>query len=96
LEGVAFPLISEESNALLAAVFSVDEIEAVVRSSDGSKCPGPDGFNFAFFKEFWYLLKTDFRIFFDQFHANKIIPRCRLSYFLTLIPKVKSPQSLGD
>jgi hypothetical protein len=33
------------------------EIEAVVKESDGNKSPGPDGFNFGFVKEFWYLIK---------------------------------------
>ncbi|MCH82386.1 LINE-1 reverse transcriptase like, partial [Trifolium medium] len=63
---------------------------------DGSKCPGPDGFNFAFIKEFWNLMKHEVRIFFDQFHGNDCFPKCLLSYFLTLIPKIKSPQGLGD
>jgi hypothetical protein len=34
--------------------------------------------------------------FFDQFHGIDSLPSCLLSYFLTLIPKVKSPQQLSD
>jgi hypothetical protein len=30
------------------------------------------------------------------FHANESIPHCLMAYFLTLVPKTKSPQSLGD
>jgi hypothetical protein len=96
LEGVVFPSLSVANNLLLEANFSMEEIEAVVKASDGTKCPGPDGFNFAFIKEFWGLLKFDFRIFFYQFHANESIPLCLMSYFLTLVPKVNSPQCLGD
>jgi hypothetical protein len=33
---------------------------------------------------------------FDQFHANATLSKGMSSYFLTLIPKVSSPQSLGD
>jgi hypothetical protein len=33
---------------------------------------------------------------FDQFHGNECLPKCLSAYFLTLIPKVKSPQALGD
>jgi hypothetical protein len=48
LDGVDFPVLSEEDNDLLIAPFSLEEIEEAVKSSDGSKCPGPDGFNFRF------------------------------------------------
>jgi hypothetical protein len=48
LDGVAFPVLSEGDNDLLTAPFSLEEIENAVKSSDGSKCPGPDGFNFRF------------------------------------------------
>jgi hypothetical protein len=68
----------------------------VVCGCDGSKSPGPDGFNFAFIKEFWDLLKGEIRIMFDQFHGNACLPKDICSYFLTLIPKVACPQSLGD
>jgi hypothetical protein len=88
LEDLVFPSLSVDNNLLLEANFSLEEIEVVVKASDGTKCPGPDGFNFAFIKEFWGLLKFDFRIFFDQFHANESIPLCLMSYFLTLVPKV--------
>lgn len=33
---------------------------------------------------------------FSEFHGNVKLPRCLTSYFLTLIPKVPSPQRLGD
>jgi hypothetical protein len=96
LNGVDFATISEEENAELISFFSMEEIEEVVRCSDGNKCPGPDGFNFAFVKKFWGILKDDFRILFDQFHGNSTFPKSLLSYFVTLIPKVSSPISLSD
>jgi hypothetical protein len=96
LDGIVFPMLSEVDNNHLIAPFSMEEIEEAVMDCDGSKCPGPDGFNLAFIKEFWELMKHEVRILFDQFSGNECLPRCLLSYFLTLIPKVKSPQSLGD
>ncbi|MCH83868.1 LINE-1 reverse transcriptase like [Trifolium medium] len=36
------------------------------------------------------------RIMFDQFHGNACLPKILFSYFITLIPKVKSPQSSGE
>jgi hypothetical protein len=74
----------------------MEEITEAVRECDGAKSPGPDGFNFAFIKEFWDLLKGDVHIMFDQFHGNSRLPKGMFSFFLTLIPKVSSPQSLGD
>jgi hypothetical protein len=59
-------------------------------------CPGPDGFNFAFVKAFWRIIKGEIRIMFDQFHGIGTLPHSFSSYFVTLIPKVNSPFSLGD
>ncbi|KAK2445530.1 hypothetical protein QL285_016452 [Trifolium repens] len=44
LEGVVFPRLSEEDNLLLVAIFTGEEIEAMVKSIDGSKCPGSGRF----------------------------------------------------
>lgn len=96
LDGVPFQTLLEGDNGLLVAPFSMMENEAVVRDSDGSKSPGPDGYNFAFIKEFWYLIKNEVRIMFDQFHANEVLPKGMFSYFVTLIPKVSSPMELKE
>jgi hypothetical protein len=96
LDGIAFPRLGDDSVEMLTANFTLEEITDVVKRCDGSKSPGPDGFNFAFLKEFWDLLKVEVRIMFDQFHGNARLPKSIGSYFLTLIPKVPSPQSLGD
>jgi hypothetical protein len=96
LDGITFPSLSEQNVSDLTAIFTLEEISSVVMGCDGSKSPGPDGFNFAFIKEFWDLLKGDVRVMFDQFHGNACLPKGMFSYFLTLIPKVSSPQALGD
>jgi hypothetical protein len=96
LDGVVFPVISEGENVMLTAPFCWEEIEGVVMNSDGNKSPGPDEFNFAFLKKFWYLLKGEVRILFDQFFSNANLPKGLLSYFITLIPKVACPSSLGE
>jgi hypothetical protein len=96
INGVLFPAISGEENRALEEPFSLGEIEEVVKVSDGNKSPGPDGFNFAFVKKFWSLIKGEVRIMFDQFHGNASLPNGLLSYFITLIPKVPNPTALGD
>jgi hypothetical protein len=96
LDGIDFPSLSQERVLDLTACFTLEEINGAVRGCDGSKSPGPDGFNFAFIKEFWEVMNGDIRIMFDQFHGNAKFPRGMISYFLALIPKVDSPQALGD
>jgi hypothetical protein len=92
-EGIAFPCLTKEDNTFLISPFLLEEIEGVVMESDGNKNPGPDCFNFNFVKSFWYLLKSEARILFDQFHGNASLPKSFLSYFVALIPKVNSPLS---
>lgn len=96
LDGVNFNRLSEVDNDLLVAPFHMEEIEVVVRESDGNKSPGADEYNFAFVKEFWYLMKNEVRIMFDQIHANELLPKSMLAYFVALIPKVSSPLELKD
>ena len=39
--------------------FTLDEVKSVVWSCDGAKAPGPDGFNFNFFKVAWKIICFD-------------------------------------
>ncbi|KEH41038.1 hypothetical protein MTR_1g041135 [Medicago truncatula] len=86
----------EVETAGLTASFWDEEIRGVVLASDGSQCPGPDGFNFAFYKRFWHLLNGEVSMMFNKFYHSSTLSRCFSSYFITLIPKVHSHSSLGD
>jgi hypothetical protein len=96
LDGIAFPRIEEEANSGLVVPFSMEEIEKVVMENDGNKSPGPDGFNFAFLKAMWSLIKGEIRIMFDKFHGIGSLPQSFTSYFVALIPKINSPFALQD
>ncbi|XP_028188900.1 uncharacterized protein LOC114375323 [Glycine soja] len=85
-----------EQREFLAVPFLDLEIKEAVWSCDGHKCPGPDGFNFKFIKEFWEMMKTDFRRFVDEFHVHGSFPRGSNASFIALIPKTKHPQSFDD
>ena len=75
MNGFPFKRLSEEVKNGLVLPFSLIEIEKVVKESDGNKSPEPDGFNFVFTKDFWYLMKDGERIMFDQFYGNSVLPR---------------------
>ena len=96
LDGVIFPMIDHNQREGLVAPFSDAEIKDAIWSCDGDKCPGPDGFNFRFIKEFWGVLKPDFRRFVDEFYAHGSFPRGSNASFVALIPKISQPQSLND
>lgn len=96
LDGVPFKRLSDNDNAMLMAEFSIKEIEEAVWGCESNKCPGPDGYNFAFIKKIWYIIKEDFCKMLNEFHSHGKLPRGSNASFLTLIPKVDSPLNLGD
>jgi hypothetical protein len=80
----------------LTQPFRLEEIQDVVASSDGNKSPGPDDFNFSFYKKFWDLIKGELMTMFSQFFETPTLPRSFSSYLITLIPKVDVPLGIGD
>jgi hypothetical protein len=80
----------------LTRPFSVDEIKSAVWDCDSFKSPGPDGINFGFIKNFWNEMKDDIVRFITEFHRNGKLSKGINSTFITLIPKVESPQSLNE
>ncbi|GLT98273.1 hypothetical protein SLE2022_157850 [Rubroshorea leprosula] len=95
-EGIKFQNISEEKKEWLERPFSVEEIEEGLRSCDGSKAPGPDGYNFNFLKFAWHCIKEDFISFFSEFHRNGKLVRGLNSSFLALVPKKLNAANLKE
>ncbi|GKV34368.1 hypothetical protein SLEP1_g42745 [Rubroshorea leprosula] len=93
---IVFKKISEEQMVWLERPFSVEEIEEGLKSCDGSKAPGPDGYNLNFLKFFWNSIKDDFVAFFHEFHQSCKLVKGLNSSFLTLIPKKLNPRELKD
>ncbi|XP_050207373.1 uncharacterized protein LOC126656798 [Mercurialis annua] len=54
-----------------------------------NKAPGPDGFNFFFYKKAWGIIKQDFLHLFSDFHRTGTFLAGLNTTFLVLIPKVK-------
>ncbi|GKV45295.1 hypothetical protein SLEP1_g52400 [Rubroshorea leprosula] len=89
--GIQFRKISAAQKEWLERPFSIEEIEEGLRSCDGSKAPGPDGFNFNFIKFAWNTLKDDFVNFLMEFHQHGRLVKGLNSSFLALIPKKLNP-----
>lgn len=75
LDGVPFERLTTHNNTLLVALFEKDEIKSVVWDCDGSKCLGPDEFNFKFIKKSWDLMKGEIIRMMAEFHANGKWPK---------------------
>lgn len=75
---------------LLTRAFSEEEIKEVVWDCDGSKSPGPDGFNFEFFKNCWDIVKVDLLRVMEEFFVNGKLARGCNTSFIVLIPKQES------
>jgi hypothetical protein len=96
LNGIQFQSLSVEDNIMLLSPFNIEEVKEVIWCSDGSKCPGPDGFNFKFLKVCWDIIKNDIMAFLHEFFGNAFLPKAFTASFLTLIPKKDHPQALSD
>ncbi|CAL0305463.1 unnamed protein product [Lupinus luteus] len=96
LDGIDIGCISGEDNKFLAARFEEIEIKEAVWNCEGDKSPGPDGFNFTFIKKFWEVMKNDIIVMVDDFYSCGALVRGCNASFTVLVPKIGSPQGLGD
>lgn len=80
----------------LTVPFTKEEIDKVVKEMPSDRAPGPDGFNGCFLKSCWHIIKEDFyKLCFDFYEGNLDLQSLN-SGFITLIPKVQSPESAND
>jgi hypothetical protein len=96
LNGIHFQSLSIDENIMLTAPFTIEEVREAIWSCDGNKCPGPDGFNFNFYKVCWDIISGDIMAFLSEFHGNASLPKAITASFLTLVPKKDHPQCLSD
>ena len=76
--------------------FTTTEMDEIVKHMPTDRSPGPDGFNGAFLKKYWNIVKGQFYQLCHDFHAgNTNIESVNTSY-ITLIPKVNSPVCVND
>lgn len=70
----------------LTRYFSEEEVKQAIWDCEGSKSPGPDGFNFTFYKTCWHIIKNDLMRVFWEFHDNGKLMRGSNSSYIVLIP----------
>ncbi|MFS8023979.1 putative RNA-directed DNA polymerase [Helianthus anomalus] len=81
---------------MLCEEFSEMEVWRALKSCDGNKAPGPDGFSLKFFKCFWKDFKNSLMDVMKDFHHNGVISKGCNSSFVALILKSKDPRSLAN
>ncbi|XP_019435061.1 PREDICTED: uncharacterized protein LOC109341583 [Lupinus angustifolius] len=96
LDGIEFKCLSDAEATILKSDFTDEEIKGAVWSCAADKSPGPDGFNFGFFRHFWETIKQDITIFVKEFQVRGKLPKGLNASFIALIPKIHSPNRIQD
>lgn len=86
-ENFEVPNLDREDGEALTRPFTEEEVRNALWGCDGSKSPGPDGFNMGFFKEFWGMIKEDVLRMMLEFHTYGRLVKGANSSFIVLIPK---------
>ncbi|XP_050233132.1 uncharacterized protein LOC126681628 [Mercurialis annua] len=96
LSNLHFKSVSSSYAAQLIKPFTELEIYNALSSCGMSKAPGPDEFNFFFYRKAWSYLKHDIMNMFSSFYNTSRLPKGLNSSFMVLIPKVTGSNNLKD
>ena len=88
--------VTEDMTSALTADFSKIEVEVALKQMAPLKAPGPDGMPPIFFQHYWSSIGDDVvKAVLSCLNSGQILPGLNHT-FLTLIPKVKSPNKATD
>jgi hypothetical protein len=76
--------------------FLQEEIDLVLKHMPPDKSPGRDGFTGIFLKRCWPIIKEDFLKLIQDFHEGTLQLKNINESYITLVPKVHSPESVND
>lgn len=88
--------LMKEDNKLLTDTFTEKEVIDAISDCDSSKSPGPDGFNFYFIKECWYMIREDILRMLGEFQIYGKIVKGLNPSFIALIPKKEGATDLCE
>nr|GEY33271.1 hypothetical protein [Tanacetum cinerariifolium] len=80
----------------LESMVSNEEIKRAVWDCGLDKAPGPDGFTFGFYRQFWYLIEEDVYKAVKYFFVHGVIPKGCNASFVALIPKIQDANLIKD
>lgn len=86
------PVVMEEMNTRLTAVFTDEGIETALFQMGPTKSPGPDGYPAMFYQRHWSLVKDDVCLAVRDFLAGKAAPNGFNDTIIVMIPKVNLPE----
>ncbi|GJY45302.1 RNA-directed DNA polymerase, eukaryota, reverse transcriptase zinc-binding domain protein [Tanacetum coccineum] len=88
-------ILVEDYNILYRTI-TPQEIKDAIWDCGGDKASGPNGFTFKFIKKHWEIIKDDIIAYVKEFENTTYIPRGCNSSFITLIPKIDDPLTIGE
>ncbi|GKD23129.1 RNA-directed DNA polymerase, eukaryota [Tanacetum coccineum] len=91
-----FKQLSQDDIQFLDCSFTTLEIKEAVWDCGSAKSSGPDGFTFKFFKKHWDIVEHDVVSYVKDFEVSAHTPKGCNSSFITLVPKVEDPLTIGD
>ncbi|KAL2933614.1 LINE-1 retrotransposable element ORF2 protein [Bienertia sinuspersici] len=90
------PRLSNTQHDRLIAPFTSADVKDAIFSMDGSKAPGPDGFNAQFYKENWDIVgELVTKAVLEFFQKGKLLKEINAT-FISLIPKIDRPQNVSE
>ncbi|GJX94113.1 hypothetical protein Tco_1280642 [Tanacetum coccineum] len=73
-----------------------DEIKRAVWDCGSDNSPGPDGFTFGFYRQYWNAIEYDVVEAVNHFFTHGLFPRGGNSSFIALIPKTQDAKLVKD
>jgi hypothetical protein len=90
------PVVTEDMNSHLSQDFTAEEVETAIKQMAPLTAPGPDGMPPLFYQSFWSLIGGEVTAaVLSSLNSGKIFQAINHTY-ITLIPKVKSLESMTD
>ncbi|XP_060969859.1 uncharacterized protein LOC133037066 [Cannabis sativa] len=90
------PKVTNQQAEMLMEKYSKEECKAALFAIPGIKAPGPDGYSSYFFQDNWELIGNELYEVVESFLSSGKFLKEINSTVLTLIPKVKCPNTVKD